>query len=220
MQVNTREFKNVRSVLIIVIVNVTAINQTKRLGRILLLSISANELKVHQTIDTAAILDLKWCHNRINDKILLGAANAAKTLEIYTLDDETKLLNFVANYTFNNSNEDQLLLSMDWSTGKHSDATPQIVVSDSKGNVNLFHLLENELILLKSWHAHEHESWIAAFNYWDTNIIFSGGDDSVLLKFDVRTGTKPIFKNKSHEAGVTCFHSNAEKEFIAVSGRY
>ena len=30
------------------------------------------------------------------------------------------------------------------------------------------------LSLSSSWHAHDNEPWVAAWNYWDTNIVYSG----------------------------------------------
>lgn len=187
----------------------------------MLFAIDVNGLKLQQTIDTAAILDLKWCHVKINDEILLGAVNAAKTLEIYVLNCETKHLECIAKHVLQiDDNDDLLLLSLDWSTGKYANDEPNIVVSDSRGSINLFKLAESNLNLINRWHAHDYEAWIAAFYYWDPNIIFSGGDDSILFKFDIRTGTEPVSKNRSHEAGVTSFHSNTKKEFLCATGRY
>lgn len=194
-------------------------NKSKRLGRILLFAISSDGLNLYQTINTAAVLDLKWCHVKINNQVLLGAVNAAKTLEIYALNVESKKLDSITKHVLEAS-DDLLMLSLDWSTGKYVNNEPNIVTSDSKGNINLFKLLENNLVLLNKWHAHDYEAWITAFYYWDTNIIFSGGDDSILLKFDMRIGTESVLKNKSHTAGVTCFHSNTKREFICASGRY
>lgn len=195
-------------------------SKSERLGRILLFSIEVDGLKLHQTIDTAAVLDLKWCHVKINDEILLGVVNAAKTLEIYVFKNQTKSLERSAeNILKTDDNNDLLLLSLDWSTGKYANDQPNIVTSDSRGNINLFKVNENNLNLINTWHAHDFEAWIAAFYYWDPNIIFSGGDDSILLKFDVRTGTEPVAKNRSHEAGVTSFHSNSKQEFLFATGR-
>lgn len=195
------------------------VQKGKRLGRILLFSIAAEyDLKLHQTIDTAAVLDLKWCHVRINDDCLLGVTNAAKTIEIYKLDVEDIRLTCIAKHTLT-SEEDLLILSLDWSTGKLPSETPNIVASDSKGNVSLFQLFGNRLNILDTWHSHDYEAWIAGFYYWNPNIIFSGGDDSMFLKFDVRVGKEPVSRNRSHDAGVTSFHSNGNKEFICVSGR-
>lgn len=30
------------------------------------------------------------------------------------------------------------------------------------------------LSLSSSWHAHDNEPWVAAWNYWDTNVVYSG----------------------------------------------
>lgn len=175
---------------------------------------------LHETIDTAAILDLKFCHVKVDNQILLGAVNAAKTIEIYALNANARRLNFITKYVLNSDDTAELLLlSLDWSTGKLASDQPNIVVSDSKGNINLFKFAENRLELTNSWHGHDYEAWIAAFYYWDPNIFFTGGDDSILTKFDVRTGNAPLLKNKSHEAGVTSIHSNCKKEFILATGR-
>lgn len=112
-----------------------------------------------------------------------------------------------------------LILSLDWSTGKYESQQPYIVCSDSKGNVHILQLVSDELVLERSWHGHDFEAWIAGFYYWDTNVVFSGGDDAVFLKFDRRCGDSPIAKNRRHETGVTSFHSNKSREFIVVTGR-
>ena len=49
-----------------------------------------------------------------------------------------------------------------------------IVTSDTKGYLNHIQVGEVEMDLVNSWKAHDFESWIAAFNYADTNIIYSG----------------------------------------------
>lgn len=50
--------------------------------------------------------------------------------------------------------------------------------------------------------------------------LFIGGDDSKLLKFDLRVGDKPIMTCRAHTAGVTSIHSSKEKEFLLATGRY
>lgn len=112
-----------------------------------------------------------------------------------------------------------MLLSLDWSTGKYSSNEPTIIASDTKGRITLFQYKNNSIELIKSVPGHEFEAWICAHYYWDTSIIFSGGDDAKLLQFDFRTGDQPILTNKSHIAGVTCIHSNREKEYLLATGR-
>lgn len=48
-------------------------------------------------------------------------------------------------------------------------------MSLSDGSLSLLRPDESEgLSVVDSWHAHDYEPWIAAWNYWDTNIIYSG----------------------------------------------
>nr|XP_971820.1 PREDICTED: diphthine methyltransferase isoform X2 [Tribolium castaneum] len=191
----------------------------KRVGCILLFSVTSDELILHQKIETAAVLDQKWCHNKINDWALLGVANAQKTLEIYALKGDDLKLEFVTSCQLDDDRE-TLFLSLDWSTGKFASGEPEIVVSDSKGAIHRFKLRNCELIKAESWHGHEFEAWICAFYYWDPNIVFSGGDDCRFLKFDKRAGVGPLSCNRRHEAGVTSMHSNVGKEFILATGSY
>lgn len=74
------------------------------------------------------------------------------------------------------------------------------------------------MTIAENWHAHDYEPWIAAWNYWDTNVLFSGnssssltttwrfhvetalfagGDDLRMKGWDVRQGFDcPIFENR------------------------
>ena len=74
------------------------------------------------------------------------------------------------------------------------------------------------MTVAENWHAHDHEPWIAAWNYWDTNVLFSGtpfysrnsprlfffftklltgGDDLKMKGWDVRQGFgSPVFENR------------------------
>ena len=56
-----------------------------------------------------------------------------------------------------------------------SSAVGSLIVSVSNGSLSLLapdHT--GALCVEKSWHAHEYEPWVAAWNYWDTNVVFSG----------------------------------------------
>lgn len=41
----------------------------------------------------------------------------------------------------------------------------------------------------ENWHAHDYEPWIAAWNYWDTNVLFSGDSPSPFIIFRIRIET-------------------------------
>lgn len=50
-----------------------------------------------------------------------------------------------------------------------------LIVSLSNGSLCLLRPTQtSHLALTETWHAHDYEPWIAAWNYWDTNIIYSG----------------------------------------------
>lgn len=139
-------------------------------------------LQLIQTIDTPAILDQKWCHNKVNGYSLLGVVNAINTVEIYKLiingdnDDDLKLEKLCQRKITDDVDvaAETLILSLDWSTGKYESEIPEIICSDSKGNIHRLKLQSEILELCNSWHAHEYEAWIAAFYYWNTNIVFTG----------------------------------------------
>lgn len=134
----------------------------------------SDELILLQKIQTAAILDQKWCHNKINGCSVLGVVNAERTLQIYVLKGGDLKLELLTSCELDDDESETLLLSLDWSTGKFSSDEPEIVCSDSKGAIHRFKFVNNELKREESWHAHEFEAWICAFYYWDPNIIFSG----------------------------------------------
>ncbi|XP_023024478.2 diphthine methyltransferase [Leptinotarsa decemlineata] len=193
----------------------------KRVGKIQLFSICPqNGLKLHDTIDTSGVLDQKWCMHKVNNKSLLGVVNADKKVEVYSLNAELLVLELLSSYEIDADTSETLILSLDWSSAINKSSEPEIICSDSKGNVHLVQLSNETILLKESYHCHEFEAWIAGFYYWNTNIFFSGGDDSLLLKFDTRVGNLPVSKNRSHGAGVTSIHSNISKENILATGSY
>jgi len=53
-------------------------------------------------------------------------------------------------------------------------SSPKIVSSDSQGMISLVDVNTYDLTVASQWKAHDFEAWIAAFNYWNTNIIYTG----------------------------------------------
>lgn len=58
-----------------------------------------------------------------------------------------------------------------------SDQPLKIISSDSKGQLHLLRLddVESRLQEVATWQAHNFEAWIAAFSYWQTEVVYSGG---------------------------------------------
>ncbi|OJT15835.1 Diphthine methyltransferase [Trametes pubescens] len=77
------------------------------------------------------------------------------------------------------------------------------------------------LTVADSWHAHDYEPWIAAWDYWNSNVVYSGGDDLKMKGWDIRQGgSSPLFVNKRFDAGVTTIQSHPHIEHILAVGSY
>lgn len=109
-----------------------------------------------------------------------------------------------------------------YSLGAHpvsSSSLGDLIVSLSDGSLALLKPGADGLLsVVENWHAHDHEPWIAAWNYWDTNILYSGtshvihesrlnnacvfvlgGDDLKMKGWDVRQGfEQPTFTNRRY----------------------
>nr|XP_035920869.1 diphthine methyltransferase isoform X1 [Halichoerus grypus] len=199
-----------------------------RLGRLYLYSFyedsPACPLLEIQRRDTSAILDMKWCHIPVAGRALLAVADAGGSIELLCLvgSENAYTLQPVSSCALE---KQCLALSLDWSTGKTERASDQplkIISSDSKGQL---HLLEVNgagpaLQEVVTWHAHHFEAWIAAFNYWQTEIVYSGGDDALLKGWDTRTPGTSVFTSKRHSMGVCSIQSSPHRENILATGSY
>ncbi|XP_033335696.2 diphthine methyltransferase [Megalopta genalis] len=203
---------------------VVDVEKSTRIGRIYMFKVDHNgRLTLLQDLDVTAVLDMKWAHVCQN-RILLGVVNSLGYLQIYQMKNnkESEYLELLTGKKVAGDKE-ILALSLDWCSGRwthDNESNLSIVVSDSKGSITLFDINEDELIYINSWYAHKFEAWITAFDYWDTNVIYSGGDDCKFKKFDIRIERCPVAINKAHDAGVTSLHSNAMREFLLASGSY
>ncbi|KAJ9577190.1 hypothetical protein L9F63_006247 [Diploptera punctata] len=192
----------------------------KRLGRLYLFKFNITEdLKLVQTIDMPAILDMKWCQRIVNGNILLAIANATGSIDIFKLDSDECSLSLLCSGSVAETNVETLALSLDWSEGRENPVcNPSIVVSNSKGCIALLKLDGTSLVLSEHWKAHDFEAWIAAFDYWNTCIVYSGGDDCKLKVNDTRVGSH--IQSCTHDAGVTSLHTNVMREHVLASGSY
>lgn len=80
---------------------------------------------------------------------------------------------------------------------RESRTNARIVTSISDGTLAVAGNVDGEYKITSSWHAHDHEPWIAAWDYWNTSVVYSGGDDLAWKGWDLRSPpSSPIFMNK------------------------
>ncbi|KAI0778192.1 WD-40 repeat-containing protein [Trametes elegans] len=169
-----------------------------------------------------AILDMKWCHRASSAPPTLGIADSEGHIALHELKTDEMRLHQLQSISCAPS--DVLCLSLDWSNRRNATSgLGDLIVSLSNGSLSLLRPGEGTdgLSITESWHAHDYEPWIAAWNYWDTNVVYSGGDDLRMKGWDIRQGgAKPLFVNKRFDAGVTTIQSHPHIEHILAVGSY
>ncbi|GAA5956021.1 hypothetical protein JCM8115_004389 [Rhodotorula mucilaginosa] len=193
-----------------------------RYGRCLLYQIDSEgkNLKELQRFDGPAILDMKWSPRRWNDRSVLAITDAKGHVQLHALQDGGEKLEPLD--TIACTDESTLCLSLDWSTRRQSTPDPaSIVVSLSSGSICLLEG-ETSFEVTSTWHAHDFEPWIAAFDCWEPTTVWTGGDDLTLKGWDLRQGCdRPTFVNKrTFEGGVTSIQSHQTRENLFAVGSY
>ncbi|KAI0756984.1 WD-40 repeat-containing protein [Daedaleopsis nitida] len=193
--------------------------QTRR-GKCLLFRVQdENHFTPLHEIDLPAILDMKWCHRTPSVPPLLAIADSEGHITLHELSDN-KLRQI---QSISCASSDTLCLSLDWSNRRiPTDGLGDLVVSLSNGSLALLRPDDHgRLAVLKTWHAHDYEPWIAAWDHWNTNVIYSGGDDLKMKGWDVRQAKQqPLFVNKRFDAGVTTIQSHPFIEHMLAVGSY
>ncbi|KAJ1948219.1 hypothetical protein FBU59_001693 [Linderina macrospora] len=178
-----------------------------------------------QRIETSAIFDVKWSYNKVNNKALVGLALSDGDLAIYEANStsDSQFLQPLCK-TSGPTSAGSMCLSLDWSNRLTQENQPRIMASQSDGSLRLLQMRESgDLESSEPWHAHDFEAWITSFDYWNTSIVFSGGDDAVFKGWDLRmdpVGSSPIFASKRHMAGVCSVHSNFHRQHLLATGSY
>ncbi|KAF8216236.1 WD40-repeat-containing domain protein, partial [Mycena galopus ATCC 62051] len=187
-------------------------------------SASKAALRKIQAIDLPAVLDMKWCHRPLSTSPLLGVADSEGNISLHEWKDNE----LQSHSSISCAPSDVLCLSLDWSNRRHkcrilsiSCVLGSLIVSLSNGSLCHLSPTESGLSITNSWHAHDFEPWIAAWDYWDSSIIYSGGDDLRLKGWDTRQGfSQPTFTNKRFDAGITTIQSHPYIENQFAVGSY
>ncbi|ESO12261.1 hypothetical protein HELRODRAFT_93198 [Helobdella robusta] len=197
-------------------------SDTKRFGRVLLFekSKSSFSLEIKDERNLCGVLDIKWSYKKLHNKLIFGVVDADGILSLWecvkTGQDaqmcpvKTSLCNF---------DDPCLALSLDWNNAIDYN-NPEIVVSYSNGFLATHVCTETGMNILHQWKAHDYEAWICAFNYFNSNIIYSGGDDCKLKLWDKRCLKKAVVTSNRHSMGVCSIQSNFHKENVLATGSY
>lgn len=183
-----------------------------RKGRIYLFQFKLEDESLTKVfeIDTNAILDQKW-HPTKN---ILTTADSKGFVTLYDMNE--KCLKPINSLSLKNDDteNDLLALSLDW----NNDGS-KVIVSDSKGGVHVCDINSSK-VLHHIPSIHSFEAWTCAWDKHNSNIFYTGGDDTFLNCYDTRV--EPTFKwrNKSHGAGVTSLFSCSHIENALITGSY
>ncbi|OBZ79821.1 Diphthine methyltransferase [Grifola frondosa] len=195
-----------------------------RKGKCLLFLIeedSEEQFSLLQETSLPAILDMKWCHRTPSVPPILGIADSEGGITLHEWRGDENRLERI--HSIACAPDHVLCLSLDWSNRRNPTTTlGSLVVSLSDGSLALLRPHDQSgLSVTDVWHAHDFEPWIAAWDYWNTNIVYSGGDDLKMKGWDVRQGfSQPTFVNKRFDAGVTTIQSHPHIENIIAVGSY
>lgn len=182
-----------------------------------------------QCMDNPAIFDLKWCPRAINGDAFLGQAAHNGELQLYRTERAGNEEDFPVLHKkgstpgYEEGETPPNGLSLDWNNRVVCAPEPMVAMSQSDGMLSLFQLSDESqdgFTKVRSWKAHEFETWIAAFDNWNPNLVYSGADDALLKGWDVRAPVAPAFINRSHEAGVCTVHSHPTREHVLATGSY
>uniref|UniRef100_A0A2M4BS49 methylated diphthine methylhydrolase n=1 Tax=Anopheles marajoara TaxID=58244 RepID=A0A2M4BS49_9DIPT len=169
-------------------------------------------------VERSAVLDQKWNPMHTDRLGVAGSDGMVAVYKLAALDEsESTLEPEMAQRLSSEEEGHTLALSLDW----NSDGS-RLLATDSSGSVNLYGYDDRALERIQRWKAHDFEAWTAAFSRHNANIVYTGGDDSMLCAYDVRCSDEPVLsqRNKKHEAGVTSLLSYGQREHILLTGCY
>jgi len=195
-----------------------------RVGRLLL-------YRLHQTPqgyqldelyreESSGILDLKWLRKSVNGRSILGKATSEGYMTLCELLENDGQLELNKLNTVSTTNNSVLCLSIDELYDETSGIC-KVLGSYSDGTLAVSTLREDaSTTIVSCWKAHDFESWNVHGDAFLPNYLYSGGDDSLFRMWDVRDVTRPVFTNKSHQAGVCSIRSHHLNEHIVATGSY
>ena len=185
---------------------------------------------IGDTVKFSGVLDGKWLPNSIHDgSYYYGSAHASGEIVVHKIDKSWQ----ISKAGNTESRDSALCLALSWDLDKSvsSDQTvsTRIISSYSNGTCSIHqaNFLEQQVELIETftWDAHKMfhspaEVWSACFTT-DSNVVMTGGDESHLKIWDIRSGFgTAIHTLKQFEAGVTVLAPHPRLDHLVACGSY
>ncbi|KAI5701019.1 hypothetical protein M8J75_005316 [Diaphorina citri] len=191
-----------------------------------------------RTVDTPAILDIKWCHRRVQDKIVFAVVNAIGQLIVYELvspAENTLDLNIreLCSHQLDQGEANEILaLSLDWSSRMHTNLTDldrNSIRNPNLTNVELSSFRDPNIVdvqrssFRESVVVSDSQGAVHLFHLTNSGLqlkrSWKGGDDCLMKVYDVRQDG-PVQTIREHGAGVTSIQYNPFIEHTLATGSY
>eukprot|EP00668_Euglena_longa_P002177 GGOE01002519.1.p1 GENE.GGOE01002519.1~~GGOE01002519.1.p1 ORF type:complete len:370 (+),score=68.60 GGOE01002519.1:78-1187(+) len=193
-----------------------------RVGRLHLLAVEVDggALVVCDAVDCPGVFDVKWAPVGEDWCVTVAASDGA--LHFYTtLDGQSfKALPALACKPDLEDANGAMALCVDW--GK-AQAASSALLSFSSGHLALVHLSPGATLVTRQWKAHGfdgfgQETWCAAFDTHADTTTYSGADDCLLKRWDLRCAAATA--SIRHDMGITCLAPHPSRPHLMAYGSY
>lgn len=192
-----------------------------RVGRLQLLDVTGQKMKEVHRVDGPGILDCAWLVKG-DEPPLLAAATADCTAQLYRLESDGTLSDVGALAC---PDAGDACMSLDWCSTDQGPA--RLALSSTAGRLFVLEAAPTGMRCLHAWGAHDLEGWSVAFDRAEPSTLYSGGDDAILKRWDLRTASSDdgdcvatTLNRRSHGAGVCCISPHPLKPHLVATGSY
>ena len=200
----------------------------RRHGRLALYTVDGGGLTEKSAIEGVGILDCLWRpligSEENNSPMLLAAATSACDGRLYPVSIDADGAPSISDAcaTMACADAGDACMGLDWS----ADAA-RIALTGTSGKAYVGDAAaDGALRLVTEWQAHDLECWCAAFDPLDVNCLYTGADDAMLKRWDLRCDNdesepaSTACNRRTHRAGVCCISPSRKREHILATGSY
>ena len=203
----------------------------RRVGRLQLFDTAQRKLDELHRVDGPGHLDCAWAPPATGAQ-LLATASAEGAAHFYRLGEGGDEL--AADGAVACPDAGDACISIDWC---HADgAPPRLALSSTAGRLFVLDAgAGGGARCVHAWHAHDDNGWSVAFDRAEPHSLYSGGDDLVLKRWDLRTASASeegdddggdscvavaASNRRSHGAGVCCISPHPLLPHVVATGSY